>query len=251
MLEFNSKAALLSPTTGIRRLSGGSVTNCILQDAPEQEFEALRPHLEFQDLPSMRVLNEPGQPVANVYFLNSGFASLEIPTSEGASVEVGTVGKDGFIGISLLCGVRKTLLKSVIHIRGTGYRIKGEIFERILQVAPQLRLRMKRYALLQGMQVAQIAACNRVHGLEKRLARWLLDATDRVGLEIPITQEELAQMLGTGRASLSVVASRIRKSGIIQCVRGTIMILNRSALEDLACECYGTIRGFQPELGSI
>ena len=249
MLELNSKTDDVKPAASIRRLNGSPVLNCILRTAPEREFESLRPHLELQDLPSMRVLNEPGRPVANVYFLNSGFASLEIPTREGASVEVGTVGKDGFIGVPLLCGVKRTLLKSVIHIRGTGYRIKGEIFERILQVAPQVRLRMKRYALLQGMQVAQIAACNRVHGLEKRLARWLLDAADRVGLAIPITQEELAEMLGTGRASLSVVASRIRRSGTIQCVRGTIMILNRSRLEDLACECYATVRGFRPELG--
>ena len=249
MLEFNSKAADLNPAASVRRLNGSPVMNCILLAAPEQEFEALRPHLEYQQLPSMRVLSEPDRPVANVYFMNSGFASLEVPTSDGSSVEVGTVGKDGFVGISLLCGVKKTLLKSVIHICGTGYRIRGEILEKILQAAPQMRLRMKRYALLQGMQIAQIAACNRIHGLEKRLARWLLSAADRVGLEIPITQEELAQMLGTGRASLSVAASRIRKSGIVECVRGTIMILNRPVLEDLACECYGTVRGLHPELG--
>lgn len=233
----------------VRRLNGRTVTNAILADLPEQEYETVQPHLDYQEFPTMRVLNEPEHPVESVYFMNSGLASLEVPVSEGTSIEVGVAGCSGFVGIPLLCGVRRTLLRTVVQIRGSGYRIKGDALEGILRTAPQLELRMKHYALLQGMQVAQIAACNRLHDLEQRLARWLLGAADRVGLEFPITQEHLAQMLGTGRASLSVVASRIRKTGVIQYARGSLRILDRPSLEMLSCECYEVVRRFNAESG--
>jgi len=232
-----------------RGLSGNPVLNIILSRLPDKEFETLRPYLEYQEFSSHRILNEPDQPVGSIYFLNSGLASLEIPTSEGTSIEVGVVGREGFVGLPLLCGVERTLLRTVVQIRGTGYRLRGELLHRILPGTPDLQLRMRHSALLQGMQVAQIAACNRLHDLEQRLARWLLAAADRVGLEISITQDRLAPMLGTGRASLSVVASRIRKSRLIEYARGTIRILDLPRLESLSCECYENVRRFRAELG--
>lgn len=233
----------------IRRLNGRTITNTILAGLPEQDYETVQPHLDYQEFPAMTVLNDPDKTMGSVYFMNSGLASLEVPTSEGTSIEVGVVGRSGFVGIPLLCGVERTLIRTVVQIRGSGYRIKGEDLERILRAAPQLELRMKHYALLQGMQVAQMAACNRLHDLGQRLARWLLGAADRVGLEFPITQEHLAQMLGTGRASLSVVASRIRKTGVIQYARGSLRILDRSSLEALSCECYEAVKRFTAESG--
>ncbi|HUK24087.1 MAG TPA: Crp/Fnr family transcriptional regulator [Terriglobales bacterium] len=236
-------------TSGGRRLNGGPVLNLILANAPDREFEIVRPHLEYQELPALRVLNEPGQRVNSIYFPNCGLVSVEVPTSEGASMEVTVVGRGGFVGIPLLCGAKKTLLRAVVQIRGSAYRMKGEAFEQIAQAAPRFYALMKHFALIQGMQVAQIAACNRFHHLEERMARWLLGAADRVGIEIPITQESLAQKLGTGRASLSVAASRIRKLGIIQYARGRIRILDRGHLEELSCECYDTVQRFYGELG--
>jgi CRP-like cAMP-binding protein len=249
MVKTGPKANEHQHTTGLRQLNGVPVLNFILANAPEKEFEAIRSHLEYQELPTMRILNEPGRPVANAYFLNFGLASVEVPSREGTSMEVSAVGRGGFIGVPLLCGATKTLLRTVVEIRGAGYRLKGEVLEKIMQTVPRLQAMMKHFALLQGMQVAQIASCNRFHHLDERLARWLLGAADRVGLEIPITQELLAQKLGTGRASLNVAASRIRKSGIIEYARGNIRILNRPRLKEISCECYETVQRFHAELG--
>lgn len=242
------KSASLQTVT--RSVNSRPVLNSILAAIPEREFGELRPHLEFQDLPASRILHEPGAAVTSAYFLNSGLASLVVPTSEGKIVEVGVVGRGGFVGIPLLSSVERTLVRTIVQIAGSGYRITAEALPRVLERAPQLELRMRRYALFEGMQIAQTAACNRLHELEQRLARWLLATADRVGPEFAMTQEHLAQMLGTGRASLSVVASRIRKAGIIHYARGLMRILNRGRLEEFSCECYGAVRQFQRELRS-
>jgi CRP-like cAMP-binding protein len=232
-----------------RFVGGRSVLNLILAALPADEFAAIDPHLEYQEFPFMRALNEPDRSIENIYFLNSGLASLEVPMSEGRSIEVGVVGRGGFVGIPLLCGIERTLLRTVVQIPGSGFRLRGEDLGRLINSTPQLQVRMRHYALLQGMQIAQNAACNRLHELEQRLARWLLSTADRVGPEFSITQEHLAQMLGTGRASLSVVASRIRKAGVIHYARGVMRIINRPRLEGFACECYQAFRQFNNEVG--
>lgn len=223
--------------------------NDTLARIPDEEFAKLQPYLEFQQLLALRVLNDPSRPVTHLYFLNSGLASLVVPTSEGRSIEVGVVGKGGFAGIPFLCGIRRTLVSTIIQVPGDAWRIHADDLERVLPTVPKLRANMQCYALLQGMQVAQTAACNRLHELEQRLARWLLVACDRVGPRLEITQEHLAAILGTGRASLNVVASRIRKAGIIAYTRGVLRILNPDRLEGFSCECYAAVRQYRAELG--
>jgi CRP-like cAMP-binding protein len=120
----------------------------------------------------------------------------------------------------------------------------------ILQSAPELRLVLNRYVLIQGLQIAQIAACNRLHEIEQRLARWLLMCQDRVDSDLlPITHEFLAQMLGTGRPSVSLAAGILQRAGLIENLRGTVKILNRAELEESACECYRAIQHFNDGLG--
>lgn len=182
------------------------------------------------------------------YFLNDGFASAVVPTGDGRSVEVAGVGKDGFIGVPLVFGLTDSLLRVVMRVGGTGYRISGENLAKVLASAPELYLQLGRQGLLQSMQAAQTAACNRLHDLQQRLARWLLTTDDGVGPEFAITQEYLADMLGTGRPSVSLVAGRMQKAGVIQYTRGSVRIVNRTALERLSCECYANVQRLRSEI---
>ena len=229
--------------------TNGKFTNAILSSLPESEINSLSPYLEFQELPLHTVLVDPDEPLRYAYFLNTGAASFVVPTSEGRSVEVGLVGKSGLVGIPLAFGVNKSNLRIAMQFPGTSHRIKADDLQRILPTTPQLQTLMCRFTLLQGMQAAQTAACNRLHNLEQRLARWLLMTQDRVGSEFVITQEYLAELLGTGRPSVSLAASQIQKAGAIRYSRGLMKIVNRGLLEKMSCECYATIRRYYRDLG--
>ena len=223
-------------------------TNAILSSLPESEIKSLSPYLEFQELPLNTVLVDPDEPLRYAYFLHTGAASFVVPTSEGRSVEVGLVGKTGLVGMPLAFGVKKSNLRIAMQFAGTGHRIKADDLQRVLPTTPHLQNIMCRFTLLQGMQAAQTAACNRLHNLEQRLARWLLMTQDRLGAEFVITQEYLAELLGTGRPSVSLAASRMQKAGAIRYSRGTMKIMNRGLLEKMSCECYAALRRFNREL---
>src|SRR5258708_40353408 len=129
-----------------------------------------------------------------------------------------------------------------------GFQIKAEALREILSWGPNLRSRLSRYANFQCLRVSQIAACNRFHEIEQRLARWLLMSQDRVGSpSLPFTHEFLASMLGTGRARVSIAAGILQKAGFIEYRRATVNVLNHKNLEDAACECYQTIKQFETE----
>jgi CRP-like cAMP-binding protein len=219
--------------------------NSLLLSVSRREYELLRPYLQPVDLPHHLILQQPAEKIEFAYFLNEGLASLVVLTSDGRSVEVAIVGKEGMVGTALAVGLRQEPCRAIMQMAGSGLRIKSDVLEESLLVAPELRLILNRYVLLQGLQVAQIAACNRLHAIEQRLARWLLMCQDRIDSELlPVTHEFLAQMLGTGRPSVSLAAGNLQRSGRIENLRGTVKILNRKLLEDSACECYGAIQHF-------
>ncbi|MGA3350266.1 MAG: Crp/Fnr family transcriptional regulator, partial [Candidatus Sulfotelmatobacter sp.] len=171
-------------------------------------------------------------------------------SGDGRSVEVGIVGKEGMVGMSLTVGLRREMFRAIMQMSGNGVRVPREIFQSALMKSPVLRSELSRFALVQGMQVAQLAACNRLHETEQRLIRWLLMCQDRVDSKmLPLTHEFLAQMLGTGRPSVSLAAGALENAGLIENSRGTVKILNRKSLEALACECYGVIQHFNGGLG--
>jgi CRP-like cAMP-binding protein len=119
-----------------------------------------------------------------------------------------------------------------------------------LESAPRLQLQLSRYAVVQGLQVAQTAACNRLHNIEQRLSRWLLMSQDRVDAKtLPITHDFLATMLGTNRSSVSLAAGILQRKGIIEYTHGAVTIVNRKKLEDSACECYGIVREYSGQVG--
>jgi CRP-like cAMP-binding protein len=236
---------------GARCDAGGkAVCNVILLSLPDEEYNLLRPHLEPTDLPQHEILHEPGQRIEFVYFLNEGMTSLVALSGDGRSVEVGIVGKEGMVGMSLTVGLRREMFRAIMQMSGNGVRVPREIFQSALVKSPVLRSELSRFALVQGMQVAQLAACNRLHETEQRLVRWLLMCQDRVDSKLlPLTHEFLAQMLGTGRPSVSLAAGALENAGLIENSRGAVKILNRKNLEALACECYGVIQHFNGGLG--
>lgn len=236
--------------SGTRKDAGGKpVANEILSSIPEAEYNLIRPDLEFVQLGPYHILHEPGEKIEFAYFLNQGLASLVVLTSDGRSVEVAIVGHEGVVGTPLAVGLHRGPYRAIIQIPGTALRIKSDSLEEQLPETPELRLLLNRYVLVQGLQIAQIAACNRLHEIEQRLARWLLMCQDRVDSELlPVTHEFLAQMLGTGRPSVSLAAGILQRSGTIENLRGTVKILNRKELEAAACECYRAIQHFNRSL---
>jgi CRP-like cAMP-binding protein len=219
-----------------------SPTNVILANLPTSELAQIRPHLEYQEFSRHEPLSDPEEQIQYGYFLNSGMASCLIRTSAGGSVEVALVGRGGFVGSPLLFGVERSPLRIIVQVPGDGYRIKSEIFQGLLPSTPELFRKVGRHLLLQSMQTAQTAACNRLHSLQQRLARWLLMANDRVGPEFAMTQEYLAEMLGTGRPSVSLTASQMQKAGAIQYARGLMRVVDPKVLERLSCECHAAVQ---------
>ncbi|GAC1437918.1 MAG: Crp/Fnr family transcriptional regulator [Terriglobales bacterium] len=230
--------------------AGHVIQNELLSSLSEGEFTVLRPHLEWERLPSHRVLHESGEEIESAFFLNEGITSLIVSTHDGRSVEVGVVAREGFVGTPLAAGLRRSPYRAIMQISGNGFRIKSGVLDDLLLVSPTLRSELLRYALVQGFQVAQIAVCNRLHEIDQRLARWLLMCRDRVDSpQLPLTHEFLAQLLGTGRPSVSLSLAAFEQLGLIENVRGGITVLDIQQLKNAACECYQAIQEFNGELG--
>ena len=221
------------------------ISNSILTSLPKTEFDAVLPFLEFVDLQWHRRLHEPAVPMKFGYFPNGGIVSLIVPVSDGRSAEVGMIGKEGFVGAALTIGMSRTPQVALVQAASTATRLSAEALSTIVQSAPTLRDSVFKYALIQGMEVAQTAACNRLHDLPQRLARWLLMSQDRLSCAVlPFTQEILATMLGTGRPSVTIAAQELERNGGIKQGRGTIEIVDRRKLETRSCECYAIMRAF-------
>jgi len=231
-------------------VEGKPVSNKVLLSTPANEYQLMRPHLEYIDLPSHRSLHEPTQSIEFVYFLNRGMVSQVVVTKDGRTVEVGVVGNEGYVGAGLAVGLSRSSVREVVQIAGDGFQMRGNELGPILRSAPQLQMILGRHTGLQGMQVAQTAACNRLHDIQQRLSRWLLMTQDRVGSgALPITHDFIATMMGTDRSTVSVAASALQKKRIIEYVRGAVNITNRRELEKSACECYTVIQQFEDDLG--
>jgi CRP-like cAMP-binding protein len=230
--------------------SGKAIRNVLLLSISDSEYDLIRPHLELIDLPHHFVMHDSGEKLEFAYFLNEGMASLVVVTKDARSVEVGVVGREGLVGTSLAVGLNRGPYRAIMQISGSGLRVSADVLHNLLSTATELRLKLSRYVLIQGLQVAQVAACNRLHGLEQRLARWLLMCQDRVASEqLSLTHDFLAQMLGTGRPSVTLAAGELERAGVIENRRGAIKVINRKGMEQAACECYDVIQHFNGGLG--
>jgi CRP-like cAMP-binding protein len=221
---------------------GQPIHNEILRSLPRKEFDTVFAALEFVDLPVRTILNDPGEAITSCYFVNSGLVSILSVLSEGKSVEVGLTGKEGFVGLPLVVGLKTSGARAIVQIPASAFRINAAKMVAVLRRCPSLESKLNRYAHALGAQSVQVAACNRLHEVDQRLARWLLMCQDRVGGDdVLLTQEFLGHMLGTRRASVTVAAGMLQKAGYITYNRGKVRIVNRDSLKSASCECYAAL----------
>jgi CRP-like cAMP-binding protein len=228
---------------------GNHIYNEILLRLPGGELDLLFPKLEFLSLRKRHLLLEAGRSIKSVYFVNSGLTSVLSVMSDGRSVEVGLIGKEGVVGLAAIGGFRRSSTRVFAQIDSTAFRLDADVMTGMLHRCPQLIRQLQRFSQVMVVQLAQISACNRLHPVDQRLARWLLMSQDRIGSNVlPLTQELLAQMLGTRRSSVTIAAGTLQKAGKITYTRGNVTILNRRSLEqDDACECYHLILQYLDE----
>jgi CRP-like cAMP-binding protein len=214
--------------------------NRLLAALPPDDYNRIAPTLQLIPLKLKRVLHKPGEPIRDVYFPGGGFCSMLTVLDDGRMVEVATIGREGMVGTSaILDGGPVSAMAMVLAEMKTCYRMAVADFRSEMDRRGALFHLLGRYSQALAGFIMQSTACNAVHSVEQRLARWLLLASDRVGShDFPLTQEFAAMMLGAARPTVSVVAGTLQKAGLITYHRGQVTILNRKKLEGASCECY-------------
>jgi CRP-like cAMP-binding protein len=188
-------------------------------------------------------IEDTGNPIANLYFLEEGMASMTTTFANGRQVEVGMFGFESVIGVSALMGTKQSLNRVYTQIAGWGYGCKLEDAQTEFSRGGAFQRLALRYVQAQLVQATQSAGCNASHDFEQRLARWLLISADRANTDqFKMSQEFLSHMLGGTRPTVSVTAGHLKKENLIKYTRGVITIVDRKGLEKRACECYKVIK---------
>jgi CRP-like cAMP-binding protein len=217
--------------------------NHILASLSAEEYERLRPHLEQVELHLGKIISQPNEPIEYAYFPQRGTISVTVLMEDGLQAEVGVAGNEGMFGLPIVLGTDSAPLQSMVQIPGQALRLKADALRGEVKSCGQLQQTLLRYAQAFFIQTAITAACNRVHHLDGRLARWLLMCQDRAGVDdLQLTHEFIATMLGVRRAGVSVAANMLQAEGFINYTRGNIRILDRKGLEGFSCECYEVVK---------
>jgi len=223
--------------------------NSVLRALSPKENQRLLAHSEQVNLTYGDILCEPGKQIRHVYFPNNGIISLLTPLDGHESVEVGLVGREGMAGVGLFLGSSISPVRMLVQGSGTATRMKVASFRNEIKRNPALQRELSHYLYTFMAQVAQTAACNRHHLLEKRLARWLLMMHDRVrSNEFHLTQEFLAHMLGVRRVGVTRAAGLLQEKKLISYRRGNITILDRKGLERASCRCYAAVNDIRDSM---
>lgn len=219
------------------------IANRLLLSLPPETLARLRPELEIVALQRGQTIDRVDGKIENLHFVNRGLVSLVKTMRDGRSVEIGAVGIEGVTDPSTLFGVETAIVETIVQVPGTAFRIPHESLLRAMTEDPDFRCAMKKYVRFAISEIAQTAACNRLHTLEERCCRWLLIARDSALSDtFPLTHEFLAMMLGVQRAGVSVAAGALQKAELIRYVRGSVTIVDHAGLEEVSCECYASLR---------
>jgi len=213
--------------------------NRLLAALPGADFELLDPYLSKASFGRGSVLQEPGEPVTRVYFLESGLVSLLVSVPEGLAVDTGSIGREGAVGLMAGLGAHKALTRAVVRIPASAAQISVASLADAASRSERIRDMILGYTGALMEQTLKVAACNMVHGVRQRLCRWLLQAHRRTGDDtLPVTQACLADMLAVQRTTVTEIACALRAAGIIKVRRGRILIADAGALEKCACTCH-------------
>ncbi|MBW4607552.1 MAG: Crp/Fnr family transcriptional regulator [Hassallia sp. WJT32-NPBG1] len=226
-------------------MSEGSpqAVNRLLATLPDAEYLRLVPHLERVPLSHKQVLYKAGESIEYVYFPLRAVVSLISTPEEGSQVEVGLVGNEGIVGIPAVLGDNIAITTAMVQVAGFGMKMKASLLKTEFQRGGSLQSLLLRYTQALYALVSQAAACNGIHRLDEKLARWLLLMCERVDSnELSLTQEVISKMVGVRRASVTEAANSLQRAGIIRYTRGKITILNRQKLEAASCPCYKIIK---------
>jgi CRP-like cAMP-binding protein len=219
------------------------VANRILLALPPAVLKQVLPHLKHVDFQRGHIVYRPGDLVRDVYFINRGLLSLVKTMRDGRTVEVSTRGIEGVTAPGVLFDLETAILECVVQIPASAFSIRVDILRSVMAKSRALNTLLLGYVYVAADQLAQTAACNRLHSLEERCCRSLLVAHDSARSDtFPVTQEFLAAMLGVQRPGVSITIGILQKADFIHCSRGSVTIINRGGLEASACECYRVIR---------
>lgn len=233
------KAADPGPPAALRR----AIANRILSALPPRDYDRIAPDLKQVPLKFRVSLHEPGDKMPYVYFPNTGVISMLTVMEDGIAVEISTIGNEGMADLFSFLGLEESDARLLVQVPGTAMRMEKERFHKHIAQVPALRALLGHYAVASFALVAQSAACNRMHPMIERCARWLLMTHDRVDAEeFPMTHNFLSEMLGVRRPSVSVAAASLQAAGLISYHRGRVTVLDRDGLEDASCECYRLMR---------
>ncbi len=216
--------------------------NRLLAALPPKQCAALYRRYEIVDLKLKSSLSKAGGLIDAAYFPESGMISLVQTLEDGSTIEVGLIGAEGFCGVPLVLGARSSPVEAMVQGGGTALCIPAKALLAEMARSEKLRALLLRYAQALLTQVVQTAACNGRHPVQKRLARWLLEAHDRMGSDMHLSHELLAFMLGCRRSGVTVALGKLKSKGMITSGRGHIRVSDRKGLEDAACECYRTVQ---------
>jgi CRP-like cAMP-binding protein len=218
--------------------------NCLLDVLSPELYEKLAPNLKRVWLKQGNILHHPGETIEDLYFPIDCGLSITITMRDGSTAEAGLVGRREVLGINAIMGGKETTqTEYIVQIAGSAIKINAPALLEEFDRNKELRDVLLRFTQAMIAQISQTTACNSLHVLEQRLARWLLEAQDRVNSkDLRLTQEFLSHMLGVRRAGVTQTAQKFQENGLIQYRRGIVQILDQGGLEEAACECFGTVR---------
>ncbi len=219
------------------------ISNRLLARLAPGDLDLLRPHLNLFPLPQKQTLAAPDTPIDHVYFPQEGMVSLVQPLENGAMIEVGMIGNEGFIGAPVLLGANSSPLEAMVQIPGSALRMRAGVFREEAARSAALSGLLLRFVQALHVQVSVTAGCNGRHSLPERLARWLLTARDRAtGDQLPLSHEFLSMMLCVRRAGVTVALGTLKAAGLVRNTHGRVIVIDRRGLEAASCECYQTVR---------